>query len=161
MTGIDTYFAQNAQQALAAGLELGFYHTFNADVLGAVQARNFLTQAARFPHPLGLWLDVEHVDGITDPPPDVLADRIQAFVGSVEKAGERIGIYTGGYWGQVGRQNDRYFGTLPLWVAHYNSHVTKPDLPHGWNDYYLWQFTSSGHIEGIDTRVDLSRFKDS
>ena len=37
-------------------------------------------------------------------------------------------------------------GSLPLWIANYD--VTKPSLPKGWSEYYLWQYTKKGNING-------------
>src|SRR4029077_11256633 len=50
-------------------------------------------------------------------------------------------------------------GYKTLWVAHWG--VTSPTVPahnwggHGWT---FWQYTSSGTVPGISTKVDLDRF---
>ncbi|KAH9403038.1 hypothetical protein TYRP_015804, partial [Tyrophagus putrescentiae] len=37
----------------------------------------------------------------------------------------------------------------PLWIAHYGP--DNPNIPiDTWPDYHIWQFTSSGHVDGIE-----------
>lgn len=48
---------------------------------------------------------------------------------------------------------DKVWSDLPLWIARYNK--TLGDVA-PWNPE-IWQYTSTGHIDGISTNVDISR----
>ena len=48
---------------------------------------------------------------------------------------------------------DKVWSDLPLWIARYN---TKLGDIAPWNPE-IWQYTSSGHVDGISTNVDISR----
>lgn len=42
-----------------------------------------------------------------------------------------------------------------LWIAHYG--VQKPTVPSPWSRYLMWQFTASGHVDGINGSVDVDK----
>lgn len=42
-----------------------------------------------------------------------------------------------------------------LWIAHYG--VQKPTVPSPWSRYLMWQFTASGHVNGINGSVDVDK----
>jgi lysozyme len=44
-----------------------------------------------------------------------------------------------------------------LWVAHYTEKPT-PNIPSGFTDYTLWQYSESGAIAGINGNVDMNKF---
>lgn len=46
-------------------------------------------------------------------------------------------------------------GALPLWIANYNN-VASPPLPTGWSQYFLWQYSETGSVQGITGGVDLN-----
>jgi lysozyme len=160
-TGVDAKLASYAREAAAAGLELGFYHLMRPEFSGETQARHFLATVAPYAHPLGLAVDVERVvNPLKQLTPAQYADELAAFVRRVEAStGELPTIYTSqGEWAAlVARQHDRLFGECKLWVANYE--VTQPNLPRCWTDWWLWQFTSSGRVDGIAGRTDLNRLK--
>ena len=49
-------------------------------------------------------------------------------------------------------------GAYKLWVANYQ--VDRPNLPRNglWEDWWLWQFTNKGRIDGVGMNLDLSYF---
>jgi len=49
-------------------------------------------------------------------------------------------------------------GKYKLWIANY--HVERPNLPKKglWEDWWLWQFTNKGRIDGVAANLDLSYF---
>ena len=44
---------------------------------------------------------------------------------------------------------------MPHWLAHYNSHISEPDRPDGW-DWDLWQY-GQAQVDGIEHPVDVNR----
>ena len=85
-----------------------------------------------------LWLDCEA---------DIDEDWVRDAIVVGEALGVTVGIYTGFWWWQSHIVGD--FGHLPLWVADYGS--TSPRLPHGWDKYVWWQWTS----DPIDQNVGV------
>lgn len=51
---------------------------------------------------------------------------------------------------------DHGLGNMSLWLAHYTD-SQKPTIPQGWDNYSLWQYSSSGTVDGIEGRVDMNR----
>lgn len=50
-------------------------------------------------------------------------------------------------------------GTMKLWIAGYPNVFTaasKPPIPRGWSNAWLWQYTEKGRVNGINTNVDFS-----
>lgn len=155
---VDTRFHLNINGALLAGLEIGVYHALIASSDGAQQAAHFLKTIEAFRADLGLPLviDVELQNGRT---PTQIADTLYAMADALAKAtGVLPMIYTtaGFFNGQVGSQHDAYFADLPLWVANWRT-SGNPVLPRCWQHYAYWQYSSTGKVDGIQGRVDLSR----
>jgi len=48
------------------------------------------------------------------------------------------------------------FASIPLWVAHYTT-AAAPYMPVGWTSWLIWQYTSSGRVDGISGNVDMNR----
>lgn len=70
-------------------------------------------------------------------------------------------IYTAPYiFNQYYYNKDVDWNFFPLWVADPDPQL-KPDLPYGWKDYVLWQYTWKAQIPGIIGSVDGNRPKGS
>ena len=156
-TGVDTLFPSNAVNA-AAHLPISYYHLFRPETEGTAQARHFLNRVMPYRKDMPLAVDVEAVQ--TDAPLTRAryAEELAKFVQWMDaERGEYPVIYTSAsQWQQlVGPLHDPLFRQCPLWVAHYG--VQTPTLPRAWSSYWLWQYTSSGSVDGIAGRVDLNR----
>jgi len=162
----DASYNYNYDNALAAGLAFGSYHWFHANLTD--QARQIAWLETHYRKPpaskdLGLWIDVEDVDDLTvfPPPRTAILDRLIAFLDHLRQdlPGVPINIYTANwYWSQLSPNLCPRFGTAlgyRLWVAHYQEYGT-PILPYGWDQYLIWQYTSSAHIDGISGHVDAN-----
>lgn len=155
---VDSAFHANIDGAEDAGLDVGCYHALIASSDGVLQAQHFVKEVGLFLPDLALPLaiDVELQNGMT---PRRIADTLYAMAQELAHAsGNPPMIYTsaGFFNGQVGDQHDAYFADLPLWLANWRT-SGKPVLPRCWRDYAYWQYSSSGHVDGINGRVDLSR----
>jgi GH25 family lysozyme M1 (1,4-beta-N-acetylmuramidase) len=97
------------------------------------------------------------------------------FLDSLEKNNDvfTYGHYTGTWWFQpyldtvttcTVKLQDQFFDH-PLWIGQYPSmgdclsdptaKGLKPTLPKDWTDWQVWQYTSSGRVDGIEGNVDL------
>lgn len=159
LTGIDSQFGFNRQHAT---IPRSFYHLFKGIFDGRAQADHFLNTIQEWTAGLPPAIDVEPV---TDDTSNV-DQRTEQLKRMVERMVERIGIfpiiYTGLVWnGIIASKYDAYFANCSLWDAFYNDTIPEPSpLPRPWigKQWWLWQYTSSGQIDGISTRVDLNRF---
>jgi len=73
----------------------------------------------------------------------------------LDLTGRRPSIYTTANWWNSCVDSDE-FGEHPLWVAHYGAET--PNLPDGWDEYTIWQYTSSGAVAGMEGDVDRNVF---
>jgi lysozyme len=156
-TGVDALLASNAVNA-APHLLISSYHLFRPETEGSAQARHFLNRVQSYRKDMPLAVDVEAVQTETPLTPAQYADELAKFVQTIDaETREFPVIYTSAsQWQQlVGPLHDPLFRQCPLWVAHYD--VQTPALPRGWTSYWLWQYTSSGRVDGISGRVDLNR----
>lgn len=157
--GVDTAFLQHIEGALAAGLLVGVYHAFIASREGNAQAQLFHSTIEPYLDRLAFppAIDVELDNGQT---PEVISGRLFDMASTLFAMGITPAIYTSvGFWNaNVSPRNDDYFGKLPLWVAHWTE-APAPLLPRAWKGgtWALWQFTSSGSIDGVEGRVDVNR----
>lgn len=147
----DTKFGTNWSQAKSAGLLRGAYQFMRASDDANAQANLLLSKLGNDIGELPATLDVEVTDGASDA-------RIRSVIFTwVEKVKAATGrepiVYTSpGFWSQIG------YGTTytTLWVAHWG--VASPTVPNSWNDWMFWQYSSTGHVDGIAGNVDLDEF---
>jgi lysozyme len=153
----DTHFTANYAAMKSSGILRGAYHFFHPGSDASAQANSFLRVVKQLePGDLPPTLDVEVDDGKSD---KVIINGIQQWLDSVEAAlGQRPIIYTSAsFWNSKVSGTSR-FADYPLWVAHY-TFKPNPNIPNGFEDYTIWQFTELGTIDGIDdNNVDLNRF---
>lgn len=126
------------------------------------------------------WLD-------TESDPELLSkqqmqERIGKFLDEFKRlSGLECGIYTRANWwdaqvatppGNTDIPHIQGDGMRPLWVAHYNTSVTKPDIPFDWEKRYgpggwtFWQWSADGNGRGAEfgmqsRSVDLNRYNGS
>lgn len=165
--GTDAWYEANYTAARAVGIPVGAYHRafVNGDTLREAkadareEARVFLRRVGQLRRgDLLPVLDLEPpYDGLT---PRRLRGWTRVWLRRVREAlGVRAMIYTSKYgWEPTG--DTRIFARAGhrLWVAHWE--VRSPLVParnwsgRGWS---VWQFSSSGHVNGVRGPVDLNR----
>ncbi len=141
--------------AAAKGLKRGAYHFFRPGVSGAAQAAYFLSKYSPRKGDLLPALDLEDFDGSSKA---AFLSEVRAWIGVVSAAiGDKLPfIYTSAsFWKKIG--NPGSFGGHPLWVAHYTN-AASPNVPNGWSDYTIWQYSDSGDVDGIKSGCDVNLF---
>ena len=73
----------------------------------------------------------------------------KTFCGKIEKAGYPVGVYANLNWWN-NRLTDTCFNNWYRWVAQYYSTCQYK------GNYAMWQYTSSGSVNGINGRVDMN-----
>jgi lysozyme len=167
--GADPYWASNRINAKASGIRIGPYHrafatggTLAAARADAVaEADVFLAQVGALN--TGELLPVLDVE---TPFTGLNANRLRTWVRVwVKRVAKRLGvkpmIYTNASsWGATGDTREFAKAKYPLWVAEWG--VSKPSVPAGFwagRGWSVWQYTSSGSVNGISGRVDMNRLR--
>lgn len=158
----DRSAADNARGAANAGIPWGPYHfaTLNSsDVVkdANMEADYFVDSLMTLPKPsLPLVLDIEtnklglHVDQVFL--------WIQTFFKRLESRGYHdYALYSYAPFLDENLPVNHTLGSVRLWLASYTASPA-PKLPHGWSNYWLWQYSNRGQVSGITGNVDISKF---
>ena len=151
----DSAFSRNASGASAAGIRIGIYIFSQAtNEAEAVEEASMAVQLASGYHvSLPIFIDVEGSGGRGDRVS--VAQRtanIAAFCRTVENSGYKAGVYANKSW----FTHNINVGALTgyhIWLAQY---AAKPTYTA--SRYDIWQYSSSGRINGIKGNVDMNMF---
>ncbi|MCM3886954.1 GH25 family lysozyme [Frankia sp. R82] len=152
------YFTGDRDAATRAGLAVGAFHYArpSASIGTAVeQAKHFVSVIGRTRTAGSLppALDLEETGGLA---PGALAAWTRAFLEEVESETGRIPlIYTSRWFWTDPMGNTRDFTRYPIWFAIHNDQAAPGAVPGGWPGWAVWQYSSSGTVPGIASRVDL------
>ena len=152
---LDKYFHQNLAGAKAAGLKVGVYFFSQAiTVAEAEEEAVFVIEnlaGAELDYPLVYdWEPVSDKSARTNGlGAEMLTDCAIAFCDAVSYAGYTPMIY---YNLPVGytRYDLSRLTAYDVWFAQY------AEQPSMYYDYRIWQYTDSGRIPGIETKVDMN-----
>lgn len=103
---------------------------------------------------LGLWCDVE-LEKNAEP---LEAKHVIEYMTLAEAKMGIFGIYNGHWcWMDIMGQHEAKYASRKLWMSAYTS---SPDnyIPHGWNRWWLWQYTSTARLPGYYGNLDVSYF---
>jgi lysozyme len=153
----DSQFATNYAFLKNSGIPRGAYHFFHPALDPDEQSQNFLSVVATLePGDLPPALDIEVTDGKS---PATIIEGVHRWLDAVQAAlGRMPVIYTRESFWDTGLGDTRgEFAQYPLWVAHYTEKPA-PNIPSGFTDYTLWQYSESRTIAGVDGNVDMNRF---
>lgn len=158
---VDRRFAENWREAGRVGLRRGTYHYFRARHSGVEQARIVaaaIAEAGGFASgDLPVAIDLETLDGESA---EHLAAEALAFQREIARLTRRRPmVYSGGFWHWTAVRNPQIAQTLsayPLWTPTYERCAR---VPEGFPTWTFWQYTSSGSVPGVRTRVDRIVFR--
>ncbi len=148
----DSYYEKNIKGARAAGLKTGVYFFTQAlNETEAVEEASMVRELCpREQLDLPVFLDVESSGGRGD---DLTKDQrtknIRAFAQTLETYGYRAGVYANKRWFTAYINADE-LEDFTIWLAQYK--VKRPTYD---GRYDLWQYSSRGHVDGIEGYVDL------
>ncbi len=150
----DPYFRQNMQGALNAGLKVGVYFFTQAtnEVEAVEEASMALALCKDYNLTYPIFIDTEGADGngrADGLDVDTRTSVCEAFCRTIEGAGYASGVYGSRNWFHT-RLKMEPLENYVVWLAEYRE---KPVYS---GKYYIWQYTSSGSVDGIDGRVDLN-----
>ncbi|MBP1560942.1 MAG: Ig-like domain-containing protein [Oscillospiraceae bacterium] len=156
---VDKCLAQNVAGCEKYGISYGFYHyTYAKSVSDAKkEARFFLKTIKKYSPDYPVVLDIEE-EYFKKMSPKKVTDIIIAFMEEVEDAGYYTMIYSSANFFTKNTELER-LRDYDIWVASWGDEAKL-------NSYYdahygMWQYSSTGKVNGIDGDVDLDyAFKD-
>jgi len=134
----------------------GVYHFFRPQYSGIEQGRLFLRGLDTVELDILPVIDVEYTKWWNHSTKDLGVKRLKDMIRYIESNyGQKPIIYTSPrFWNQYvcdGMDTLK----LKLWVADWRT-SEQPEIPCGFNEWVLWQKTSSGRVVGIDGGVDFN-----
>ena len=151
---IDQQFERNYSECKRLGIPVGAYYYTYAQDAATVQAELAKLHEALAGKTFTLPIAVDVEDNKLKPlSADALTDLVIAAADAIESWGLYAMVYTYTYYSQTELNMDR-LAAYDLWIADYRG--TRPSRKHG-----MWQYTSTGQLEGITGNVDISHaYKD-
>lgn len=148
----DPYYERNIRGAREAGLKTGVYFFTQAlnETEAVEEASMVCALCPKEDLDLPVFLDVESSGGRGDPvAKDQRTANIRAFVETLQARGYSAGVYANKKW-LTSYINAGEISDFPIWLAQYK--VSRPTYE---GKYDAWQYSSKGHVEGIEGYVDL------
>lgn len=148
----DPYFKENLQGAKDAGVKVGVYFFTQAlnEREAVEEASCVLTLLGDTALDYPIYIDTESSSGGRADSLDVISRTtvVDTFCKTIERSGRNAGIYASRNW-FYNKLNDQDLRGHQRWLAEYR------EEPLYTGNYSMWQYTSSGNIDGITGRVDL------
>lgn len=146
----DKQFERNFTECKRLGIPVGIYlYSYALTEKAAIEeAKNCLNWLNGRKLELPIYFDIEDKtqEGFSK---EILTNICKAFCSEIEKAGYWAGIYANKYW-LTNKLNRSELERYTIWVAQYSNANTYA------GKYDIWQYTSSGKVDGIEGRVDLN-----
>ena len=152
ITQDDSQWYNNANACTRLGIPFGVYIYSYADTTDKAvsEAQHVLRLIQGYNLSFPIYLDME------DKVQAVLSDSERGNIASVfcniiQNEGYKVGIYANKNWWTNYLTDSAFNNSLWYkWVAQYNSSCTYS------GNYTMWQYTSSGYVNGINTNVDMN-----
>ncbi len=147
----DSYFYKNLMGAKEAGVKVGVYFFTQAitETEAVEEASMVLALLGETETEYPIFIDTENTNGRADSLDKGTRTAVcDAFCKTIEKSGRKAGIYASRNWFNTKLNDDKLSDHL-RWVAEYASTTAYAKR------YEMWQYTSSGKVDGINGRVDL------
>ena len=136
--------------ARQAAMAWGVYHFLRPGDPNE-QAAHFLDEGLR----LGV-IDEQTVLVADHEDQGVPGEDLKRFLDAVEDAMQRSPVIYSGHVLKEQLEGTGYKPKRRLWLCQY---AAEPVLPEGVDRYWLWQYTDSGDIPGVNPPVDLNHFE--
>ena len=153
----DSTFMNNIKQAKAAGLDVGVY--FFTEAVNAKEGKEEADYCINLIKKSGVKvtypvvIDTENLSGARASSAKLSktkrTEAVKGFCDRVKELGYTPMIYASTSW-LNNQLNMSSLSKYQVWVAQYYSRVTYGGT------YRCWQYTSSGKVNGISTRVDMN-----
>ncbi len=151
---LDPMYEKNIKGAIEAGIPVGVYFFTQAtdEVEAVEEASMVISLIEDYDVDYPVFLDSEsaggrgRADGLTS---EERTKIHKAFLQTIASAGYETGIYGSRNW-LKSEVDMTELSDYKTWLAEYS------DVPSYDEYYHMWQYTSKGAVDGIETRVDLN-----
>ncbi len=150
---MDNKFLDNIKGAIANNINVGVYFFSMArNASEALEEAEWLVNAIKdydITYPVAIDIEIFDQNRLAGVSYSTMTDNALVFCEYVRKKGYTPMIYS------YAKALTNYFNTAKfsnerIWLAQYNDTVTYK------GKYHMWQYTSSGSVPGIKTRVDMN-----
>lgn len=147
----DKQFTRNVGECIRLGIPFGIYLYSYSECMEQTESEisHTLRLCSQYKEKMSypLYIDLEQ-DGTQDG----VVERAKVWLEKMKSEGFTVGVYANQYWFDTYLKGE--LDDYSKWVARYSD--KKPDTITGQFD--AWQYTSSGVVDGINGRVDMSVF---
>ena len=153
----DPYFQYNILECERLGIPYGVYlYSYALTENEAYSEAEHVLRLIRGHNPtIGVWIDMEDADGYKArhgmPSNATLVNICDNFCKTIQQRGYSAGVYANLSWLNT-KLNSSKLEKYNTWVAQWNE-----SCDYG-KAYVMWQYTSSGSVPGILTRVDMNYY---
>lgn len=147
----DEYYVRNVKGAKKAGIKVGLYHySYAESPEDAIKEAEFCLRIIDNEKlDLPIYFDIEDKMSIGQLDKNTRTQMCINFCSTIEKAGYWAGVYANKNWFDNYLNYDELKARYTIWLAHYG--IDSPSL-----DCDIWQYTSSGKVNGISGKVDMN-----
>ncbi|SET02804.1 Lyzozyme M1 (1,4-beta-N-acetylmuramidase), GH25 family [Salinibacillus kushneri] len=159
----DEKFERNVRECERVGIPWGAYlYSYAMDVQAAKSEADHALRLLKGKNPtFPVAFDMEDADHYKRdrgmPSDKELVEICHTFLDKVEDAGYYVSLYANLHW-LTTKLNSSKLNRFDKWVAQWSDECTYD------GQYKMWQYTSTGHVDGIAGRVDMnyaySHFRD-
>ena len=145
----DVYYEEAKKNNIPIGTY--WYSYANTPEEALVEAQTFLNKVKgkKFEYPI--FYDVEE-KSILNQGKEIVSKIIKTFLEEVEKNGYLVGLYSSASYLE-NLVDDEIKDKYIIWVAQWGKNIDKPKYNGKWD---IWQYSSKGHIDGVQSQnVDL------
>lgn len=147
----DKQFERNYSECKRLGIPIGVYHySYAKNIDQAKKEANLVLNWLKDKElQLPVYFDIED-NSQSGLGKEMLTNMCIAFCETIENAGLWAGIYANKYWFNSLLNKELLESKYTIWVAQYYNKCTYN------GKYDIWQYTSSGRINGINGNVDMN-----
>lgn len=150
----DRYFTRNVSECIRLGIPWGAYlysyatneEHAKSELAHCLRLLGMVNAKPGFP----IYLDLEDGPTVGAQSNEKILQMAKIVVEGLEAAGYWTGIYANKHWHDT-RLTSPWYNTKARWVAQYYDTCTYTG-----GQYGVWQYTSSGSVDGIAGRVDMN-----
>ena len=149
----DKYIERNISECERIGMPFGVYLFSYANTVDKAKSEAEHTLRLIKGHTLtmGVWYDIEDNKTSGSVSKETLTNIINTYCNTIKNAGYNVGIYASLNW-----LNNKIEASVQdkwsVWVAQYYTECQYK------KDYIIWQYSSSGKVDGISGNCDMNYF---
>lgn len=157
-TGKDSTFERNYTDSKGLFKAVGCYIFNRATTVAAAEKEaNFAVNCLKDKDlPLGVWLDVE-ATSLREIGKAALNKIIDTEAEILQKAGFKVGVYTGFAWYKSVIDVNHLIAKYPIWLARYanDGYYHESLSTRHLDGVMMWQYSGHGKVDGIKGNVDM------